>query len=41
MKAVKTLKEHAETVFAARPYVTTKVYPHQIAFNLLPHIGRV
>ncbi|MGI6431532.1 MAG: aspartate-semialdehyde dehydrogenase [Synergistaceae bacterium] len=39
MKAVKTLKEQAETVLRGEAVRDDEVYPHQIAFNLLPHIG--
>ncbi len=37
MKAVKELEEQVRAIFNLRP-VECKVYPHQIAFNCLPHI---
>jgi aspartate-semialdehyde dehydrogenase len=37
-RAIAELKEQVEATAQGRPPVT-EVYPHQIAFNLLPHIG--
>ncbi|MDD4159723.1 MAG: aspartate-semialdehyde dehydrogenase [Synergistaceae bacterium] len=39
MKAVETLKKESEAVLSERDCDSDGVYPHQIAFNLLPHIG--
>ena len=37
-EAIKELREQSEQYLANRK-ITKEVYPHQIAFNLLPHIG--
>lgn len=39
MKAVQTLKDQSEAVLSGKNVSDDGVYPHQIAFNLLPHIG--
>lgn len=39
MKAVQTLKDQSEAVLSGQRASDDGVYPHQIAFNLLPHIG--
>ena len=39
IKAVETLKNEAEALLAGKEMPGGGVYPHQIAFNLLPHIG--
>ncbi len=39
MKAVKTLRDQSEAVLHGENIPEDGVYPHQIAFNLLPHIG--
>ena len=39
IKAVEMLKNEAEAVLAGKEMPGRGVYPHQIAFNLLPHIG--
>lgn len=39
IKAVDELKEESSQVLANEKVTTNNVYPHQIAFNLLPHIG--
>ncbi len=39
IKAVETLENEAAAVLAGKEMPTGSVYPHQIAFNLLPHIG--
>src|SRR5882724_7260151 len=36
-KAIEELKQQVEQVVAGKP-VTKEVYPHQIAFNVLPHV---
>jgi len=36
-KAIEELKRQVEQVVAGQP-VTREVYPHQIAFNVLPHV---
>ena len=36
-QAIEELKAQVEAIAAGRP-VETKVYPHQIAFNVLPHV---
>ncbi len=39
MKAVQTLRDQSEAVLRGESAPDDGVYPHQIAFNLLPHIG--
>jgi aspartate-semialdehyde dehydrogenase len=39
IKAVETLKNEAEALLTGKEISSGGVYPHQIAFNLLPHIG--
>ncbi len=39
MKAVQTLRDQSEAVLHGENILNDGVYPHQIAFNLLPHIG--
>ena len=39
IKAVKQLEDEARSIVNGEAPVTSSVYPHQIAFNLLPHIG--
>ena len=39
MKAVQTLRDQSEAALRGESAPDDGVYPHQIAFNLLPHIG--
>ena len=39
IKALNTLKNEAMAVEEGKEVIKSGVYPHQIAFNLLPHIG--
>jgi aspartate-semialdehyde dehydrogenase len=38
MKAIEELRVQSEEIVAGKQEVTRKVYPHRIAFNILPHI---
>ena len=39
IKAMEILKSESEAVLGEKEVISYGVYPHQIAFNLLPHIG--
>lgn len=39
IKAIEILKKESEAVLGEKDVINEGVYPHQIAFNLLPHIG--